>query len=190
MEPRFKTRFYHVEQVQQGWFCISPFLMVIYPWPCAQGFITKLLLWTRVCLLIRNIRRTHLPPPSLRHYFTFNNHAPFSECYDPERLPTKWIKALLLPFWFSCTNKLLGSQDFQTQHHLEFPLIIHSPSLGSGVWNCVVFVKSYALIPYALGITPCLKIEIFISASRRRTLSPYPIANICHNKTHSKFHTQ
>ena len=25
-----KTKFYHIEQVQQGWFCINPFLMAIY----------------------------------------------------------------------------------------------------------------------------------------------------------------
>lgn len=78
-----KTKFYHVEQVQQGWFCINPFLMAIYL-DHVLSFIAKLLFWTRICLLIRNITPIppHLKPEALP--YLLNNQVPFSECFDSE----------------------------------------------------------------------------------------------------------
>lgn len=139
-----KPSLYHVEAQHMVGFCMNPFLMVIYTWLCAQGFITKLLLWTRVCLLIIETLSQGLLLLGLRLYFLLANCAPFSESHDPERLPTKGIKALLLDFWFSCTNKLLGSQGFRTQYPLEFPLIIHSPSTRT--WG----LKLYCCFPKKL----------------------------------------
>ena len=51
---------------------------------CAQDFITKLLFWTRICLLIRNITPVppHLKPEALP--YLLNNQVPFSECFDSE----------------------------------------------------------------------------------------------------------
>ena len=198
------------------------------PRSCAQDFITKLLCWTRICLLIRNITPVppHLKPEALP--YLLNNQVPFSECFDSEHFtsvffswvqhglwdlsslwkdwtpgPLQWNpesyplnhqgtpKALLVAFWFSHTNELPGNQDFQAQNPLEFLLIFHSPSLSTwGLKLYCCFCENLCLIPYTLGIKSCLKIEVFINVCRRSPVSPYSMANKCHNKTHSKVHTQ